>query len=66
MEEKRIAAIKLVSGEEIICTLIEMEKDGIYTNLLFKDPARIVTRDRRKSKRFSLEPWLIKNTIAAN
>ena len=62
MEEKRIAAIKLVSGEEIICTLIEIEKDGIYTNLLFQDPARIVTRDRRKSKRFSLEPWLyVKN-----
>lgn len=62
MEEKKIAAIKLVSGEEIICTLIEIESDGIYTNLLFQDAARIVLRDRRKTKKFSLEPWLyIKN-----
>jgi len=58
----KIAAIKLVSGEEIVCTLLSLEQDGSHTNLSFKDPVRILLRDRRKPKKYTLEPWLcIKN-----
>jgi hypothetical protein len=58
----KIAAIKLVSGEEIVCTLVKLEDDSGYTVLSFKDPVRVVLRDRRKPKKYSLEPWLcIKN-----
>mgnify|MGYP000868562689 CR=1 FL=1 len=58
----KIAAIKLVSGEEIVCTLLSLEQDGDRTNLSFKDPVRILLRDRRKPKKYTLEPWLcIKN-----
>jgi len=58
----KIAAIKLVSGEEIVCTLVKLEDDSGYTVLSFKDPVRVVLRDRRKTKKYALEPWLcIKN-----
>ena len=59
MEEQKIASIKLVSGEEIICTLIEMSKDGPYTIVTIKNPARIEHRDRRKKRSYVLVPWLI-------
>ena len=48
----KIAAIKLVSGEEIVCTLVKLEEDGGYTVLSFKDPVRVVLRDRRKPKKY--------------
>ena len=58
----KIAAIKLVSGEEIVCTLVKLEDDSGYTVLSFKDPVRVVLRYRRKPKKYTLEPWLcIKN-----
>ncbi len=58
----KIVAIKLVSGEEIVCTLVKLEDDSGYTVLSFKDPVRVVLRDRRKPKKYALEPWLcIKN-----
>lgn len=61
MSEK-IAAVKLVSGEEILCTLLKLEQDGSHMVLSFKDPVRVVLRDRRKPKKYTLEPWLcIKN-----
>ncbi len=58
----KIASVKLVSGEEILCTLLNLEQDGDYMVLSFKDPLRVVMRDRRKPKKYALEPWLcIKN-----
>lgn len=59
MEDKKIASIKLVSGEEIICTLLDMSKDGPYTIVTIKNPAKIENRDKRKRKPFSLSPWLV-------
>ena len=58
MTDKKIASIKLVSGEEVVCTLLSIEKDGNYTILSFTNPLRIQLRDRRRNKRYSLEPWL--------
>jgi len=58
MTDKKIASIKLVSGEEVVCTLLSIEKDGSYTILSFTNPLRIQLRDRRRNKRYSLEPWL--------
>ena len=59
MEETKYASIKLVSGEEIICTLLDMSKDGPYTIVTIKNPAKIEHRDKRKRKSFSLSPWLV-------
>ena len=62
MLDKKIAAIKLISGEEILCTLLELNKEDGHTVLYFENPLRIQYRDRRKNKKYSLEPWLcIKN-----
>ena len=62
MTEDRIAAIKLVTGEEIICNLIEMDTEGSYTTLIFDKPLRIQLQDNRRSKKYTLEPWLcVKN-----
>ena len=58
MTDRKVASIKLVSGEEIICTLLELNKEGEHTTLTFKNPLRIQLRDRRRNKIYSLEPWL--------
>ena len=59
MEDLKIASIKLVSGEEIICQLIEMTKDGPYTIVTIKNPAKIEHRDKRKRRSYSLSNWLM-------
>ncbi len=62
MAQDRIAAVKLITGEEIICNLIELDTEGSYTTLTFSNPLRIQLRERRRSKNYTLEPWLcIKN-----
>jgi len=59
MEDRKVASIKLVSGEEIICTLLGISKDGPYTIVTIKDPAKIESRDRRKKRSFALSDWLM-------
>ena len=59
MEDRKVASIKLVSGEEIICTLLGISKDGPYTIVTIKDPAKIENRDRRKKRSFALSDWLM-------
>lgn len=59
MEDRKVASIKLVSGEEVICTLLGISKDGPYTIVTIKDPARIDSRDRRKKRSFALTDWLM-------
>ena len=59
MEERKIASIKLVSGEEIICTLLGISKDGPYTVVTIKNPVKIELRDRRKKKSYTLTDWLM-------
>lgn len=58
MADGKIASLKLISGEELICTLISIEEGSIYTVLSFSNPLRIQLRDRRKNKKYVLEPWL--------
>ena len=44
--------------------MLNLEQGEEYTTVSFKDPVRISLRDRRKTKKYSLEPWLcIKNNI---
>ena len=59
MEKPKIASLKLVTGEEIICTLIELVKESGYTVLVIKNPLKIEKRDRRKHETYSLSKWLI-------
>lgn len=59
MEDRKVVSIKLVSGEEIICTLLEITDDGPYTVVTIKDPAKIENQDRRKKRTYSLTDWLI-------
>ena len=62
MTQDKIAAVKLITGEEIICNLIELDTEGSYTTLSFSNPLRIELHERRRSKNYTLEPWLcIKN-----
>lgn len=61
MEDLKIASIKLVSGEEIICQLLGMAKDGPYTVVTIKNPAKIEHRDKRKRRSYSLSNWLMIN-----
>ena len=59
MEDKKVASIKLVSGEEIICTLLDISEDGPYTIVTIKDPAKIEKQDRRTKRPYTLSDWLI-------
>ncbi len=64
MTDHKIASLKLISGEELICTLLNLEQGEEYTTVSFKDPLRISFQDRRKTKKYSLEPWLcLKNDM---
>ena len=58
MTDGKIASLKLISGEELICTLISIDDGDIYTTLSFSNPLRIQLGDRRKNKQYTLEPWL--------
>ena len=58
MTDGKIASLKLISGEELICTLISIDEGNSYTVLTFSNPLRIQLGDRRKNKQYTLEPWL--------
>ena len=59
MSNLKIASIKLVSGEEVICTLLDITKDGPYTIVTIKDPVKVEQRDRRKKQSYSMSNWLM-------
>lgn len=59
MEKPKIAALKLITGEEIVCTLLELVCESGYKVLVIKDPLKIQIRDKRKSESYSLSKWLV-------
>ena len=59
MEKPKIASLKLVTGEEVICTLLELVRESGYTVLVIKNPLKIEKRDRRKHESYSLSKWLM-------
>lgn len=77
MSNNKIAALKLITGEELICTLLNLSENGDNTDSLillqeladeeliktlsFKNPLIIKPHERRKIKSYNLEPWLIIN-----
>lgn len=59
MEEK-LAAIKLITGEEIICNVIDISKDN--TMLQLRDVYTLsIEYSRRGIPKFSLLPWFFLN-----
>ena len=65
MNEVKLAAIKLISGEEIICYVLDIIDTDHYSTILIRDPMKIEYIDgtRRKSrKNYRLLPWFLFST----
>ena len=63
MKDAKIAALKLTTGEEIVCTLIKVEDNdhGGY-NVCIQDPLKVESMDiRRKNGQFKVRfvPWFL-------
>lgn len=63
MDEGKVAAIKLTTGEEIVCMIMRVESnnDEGY-NVCIKDPLKVESMDiRRKSGEFKVRfvPWFL-------
>ena len=59
--EQKLAAIKLITGEEVICSVVKLSEDN--TILHIKDVYTLsVEYSRRGSAKFSLLPWFFMST----
>ena len=58
MEETKFASLKLVSGEELICYVLELINFGDSTSLVIKDPLK-VEETKRQRKTYKLSPWIM-------
>ena len=60
---EKICSIKLVTGEEIVCTVIEIIDSGSHTSVAIYNPLKISIRSNtRKSvsdTSYKFSPWLI-------
>lgn len=60
---EKICSIKLVTGEELVCTVIEIVESTSHTSVAIYNPLKITTRSTtRKSTTdvsFKFSPWLI-------
>ena len=64
MNEVKLAAIKLISGEEIICYVLDIIDSDHYSTILIRDPLKVEYTDgKRKSRRnYKLVPWFLFST----
>jgi hypothetical protein len=61
MNEGKIASIKLVTGEEILCILIDIVEGSNYTSVLIKKPMLLSKSNGRRSrdKSYQITNWLV-------
>ena len=60
MTEVKLAAIKLISGEEIICYVLDIIDSDHYSTILIRDPLKVEFTDGRRSKKsYKLTPWFL-------
>ncbi len=63
MTEVKLAAIKLISGEEIICYVLDIIDSDHYSTILIRDPLKVEFNDGRRSKKnYKLSPWFLFST----
>ena len=62
MEEK-ICSIKLVSGEEIVCSVLEIMEFETYTSVAIHNPLKITYRSSSRKNsanaEYKFSPWLV-------
>ena len=61
MDEARIASIKLVTGEEILCLLIDIIESSRFTSVLIQKPMLLSKNTSRRSpnKSYQISNWLV-------
>ena len=61
MNDALIASIKLVTGEELVCVLVDIVENGRYTSVLIEKPMLLSRTNGRRSakKSYKLSSWLI-------
>lgn len=60
MLNAELVSLKLVSGEEIVCQVVDVVDDS-YTSIIIKDPLKVEYKKSRSSKDmvYSLVPWIL-------
>lgn len=61
MNELKFASIKLISGEEILCYILDViEYPEHNTHIIIRDPLKVqyVENKRKGSAKYSLIPWI--------
>jgi hypothetical protein len=61
MDEARIASIKLVSGEELLCLLVDIVEGSRFTSVLIQKPMLLSknTSRRTRDKTYQISNWLV-------
>ena len=62
MNELKFASIKLISGEEILCYIIDLiEYPDSNSHIVIRDPVKVnyVENRRKSTPNFILSPWII-------
>ena len=60
MDDEKIASIKLVSGEEIICILVEILENTPYSTIVIENPMLLsFETSRRSEKKYKISSWLV-------
>jgi len=62
MNEVRLASIKLDSGEEIICYVLDVVDRGLNRNLIIKDPLKVEYVESTRKKAYKFTPWFLLTT----
>ncbi len=62
MNEVRLASIKLDSGEEIICYVLDVVDRGLNRNLVIKDPLKVEYVENTRKKAYKFTPWFLLTT----
>lgn len=61
MDEGRIASIKLVTGEEILCLLVDIVEGTRYTSVVIQKPMLLTKNKSRRNpdKSYQITSWLV-------
>ena len=61
MDEARIASIKLVTGEELLCLLVDIIEGDRFTSVLIEKPVLLTKNKSRRNpdKSYQISSWLV-------
>ena len=60
MNNTDLVSIKLVSGEEIVCQVVDVV-DSSYRSIIIRDPLKVEYKQQRRNEdiKYNLVPWIL-------